>query len=555
MRRILPIMPLMACCALVAAPVPKPQPATSWPCWCGGPHRNNASHSAKNILDSFDPETGDGILWKANLGSRTYYQPVVGNGLVLVGTNNEQPRNPRDVRLVEGEIEPLDKGIVMAFDAATGQFRWQAVHNKLPAGAVVDWPKEGNPSVAAIDGDRAYYLSNRCEVVCIDLNGFANGNDVWTGETYAEKTDADIIWSVDLIKKYKVFPHNASASSPLVIGDIVYVVTGNGVDEGHINIPAPDAPSFIALNKKTGELVWKDNSPGKNIMHGQWSSPAYSEDPVPQIIFPGGDGWLRAFEPKTGKLIWKFNGNTKDAKYELGGTGDKSDFLATPCIHDGRLYIGTGQDPEHFTGTAHLWCLDLKKAVEFGKTNRDNDVSPVNDNFDPAAKVNEKSALAWHYGGPDNRNFALRDFRFGRTMSTVCVVGEVAYVAELHGFVHCFHARTGKLYWSYDTKSAIWGSPLYADGKVFLGTEDGTMFIFRHREKPVQMDIDELVVKAVNKKDANLQRKALRKLLEEEVLIRKIEFDSSIRSTPSVVDNVLYLATEKTLYAIGTKKR
>jgi hypothetical protein len=66
-----------------------------------------------------------------------------------------------------------------------------------------------------------------------------------------------------------VFPHNLAACSPLVVGELVFVVTGNGVDQGHVKIPAPDAPSFIAVNKKTGAVVWKDNSPGRNIMHGQ----------------------------------------------------------------------------------------------------------------------------------------------------------------------------------------------------------------------------------------------------------------------------------------------
>ena len=52
-----------------------------------------------------------------------------------------------------------------------------------------------------------------------------------------------------------VFPHNLSVCSPLVVGDLVFVVTANGVDEKHIDIPRPQAPSFIAVNKKTGEVA------------------------------------------------------------------------------------------------------------------------------------------------------------------------------------------------------------------------------------------------------------------------------------------------------------
>ena len=89
-------------------------------------------------------------------------------------------------------------------------------------------------------------------------------------------------------------------------------------------------------------------------MHGQWSNAAYAiVNGKPQIIFPGGDGWLRSFDPQTGKLIWKFDSNPKDAKYELGGKGTRSDFIATPVIVGDRCYIGIGQDPEHYEGIGH----------------------------------------------------------------------------------------------------------------------------------------------------------------------------------------------------------
>ena len=221
-----------------------------------------------------------------------------------------------------------------------------------------------------------YYVSNQCRVVCLDVNGFADGNQGIQNEKYKDATDADIIWEYDMIRELKVFPHNMSNCSPLVVGDFIFVCTSNGVDESHVNLPSPEAPSLICLDRNTGKLLWKDNSPGRTIMHGQWSSPSYAEEPVPQVIHGQGDGWLRAFDPATGNLLWKFDCNKKGAKYELGGNGDKSDFIAMPVVHDGRVYIGTGQDPEHSTGIAYLWCIDLKKAVELGAKAPDRDVSP-----------------------------------------------------------------------------------------------------------------------------------------------------------------------------------
>ena len=50
--------------------------------------------------------------------------------------------------------------------------------------------------------------------------------------------------------------------------------TSNGVDEGHLAPPSPDAPDFIAVDKNTGKVLWARSDPGKNVLHGQWSSPA-----------------------------------------------------------------------------------------------------------------------------------------------------------------------------------------------------------------------------------------------------------------------------------------
>jgi outer membrane protein assembly factor BamB len=552
--------------AVVPSAAPRlPEPKQiDWPMFGGTSSRNMINFTARDILDNFDPEKGDGILWKAELGSRSYTQPVVAGGKIFIGTNNENPRNQRDTEKNRiGEVEPLDRDILMCFEERTGKFLWQAVHNKLPAGPVSDWPKEGSCSTPVVEGERVYYVSGRCTVVCADVNGMANGMQgrplqfTERGKRtieYNDATDADILWEYDMRKELNVFPHDKAASSPLIVGNALFVVTGNGVDANHLNVTNPDAPSFIALDKRTGKLLWADSSPGKNIMHGQWSSPSFAAEPVLMVIFPGGDGWLRAFDPPTGKLLWKFDGNPKKAVHELGGLGTKNDFLACPVVSNGRVYIGLGQDPEHSTGTSHLWCIDLKRAVEFGKTNKDADVSPVNDNFDPNAAVNKRSALAWHFGGPDKRPWMPRDFLFGRTMSNVCVVGDVAYCAELHGYLHCLDARTGTHHWMYDTKSSIWGSPYYADGKVFLGSDQGSVFIFRHKEKPEEFPNPGPALAAAP--NAKAARKVLRELhqeIEKKVLLRKIEFDAALRTTPTVANGVLYVNTEKTLYAIGKR--
>jgi outer membrane protein assembly factor BamB len=445
----------------------------------------------------------------------------------------------------------------MVFEEKTGKFLWQAVHDKLPNGAVTDWPREGLCSTPAIVGDRLYYVSNQCRVVCADVNGFANGNQGFQNEKYRDAIDADIIWEYDMMKELNVLPHNMSNGCPLIVGDRLFVNTSNGIDAAHLRVPEPDAPSLICLDRNTGKLLWQDNSPGKNILHGQWSSVTYAEEPVPQVLHGQGDGWLHSFDPATGKLLWKCDCNRKGARYDTGGLGEKSDFLATPVVYKGRAFIGTGQDPEHSTGLAHLWSIDLKKAVELGAREKDRDVSSTlfvrmekrGEQEVAIAKSNPASAVAWCYGGEETRKWGRFDYKFGRTLSTVAVVDDIVYAPSLIGILHCLNANTGEQYWQYDTKGAVWSSPYFVDGKILLATDAGDLFIFRHDPKPDV--IDHIRADANNAREARQLQQDARAAVAKKYLLAKIEMPAPIRSTPTVVNGVLFVATENTLYAIG----
>lgn len=496
--------------AAQAAPGAAPAGGGGCPMFGGSPARNMVNLTDKNIADDWDAKTKTNVKWVAKLGSRAYGGPVIAGGKVYVGTNNGAPRDPK----IKG-----DKGVVMCFDEATGKFLWQHVNDKLPSGPVNDWPNEGICSTPCVEGDRVYYVTNRCEVTCATTSGQAAGNVGLTDEEYKGPQHADVVWRLNMMQALNVFPHNLAASSPVVVGDELFVVTSNGVDEGHINIPAPDAPSFLAVDKRTGKVLWTSNAPGRHIMHGQWSSPSYGTiHGQAQVVFPGGDGFVRGFDPKNGTLLWEFDCNPKNSKYELGGRGTRSDFIAAPVIVDDRVYIGTGQDPEHFEGVGHLWCIDPSKATADHK-----DISPVNDNFDPKAPANAKAGFAWHYGGREkDPKKAGRDYVYGRTMSSCAVHDGLCYAAELAGYLHCLDAKTGQKHWSYDLKGAVWGSPYWVDGKVYVATEDGDVYIFQHGPgKPEP---------------------------------KKIEMEQPIRSTTVAANGVLYVMTESNLYAIqGTK--
>jgi outer membrane protein assembly factor BamB len=479
--------------ALLVAPLPQPAAASGSANSAGSasdavgmygntPSRNMVSDE-KGLAAQFDPDTGENILWSQGVGSQSYAGPVVAGGRVFVGTNNEGQRDPA----IQG-----DKGVVMAFDEKSGDFLWQIVHDKLPDGRVHDWPLQGVCSTPFIEGDTVYYVSNQAHVVAADVDGLADGNDGdYQDEQNTGSQHGDILWSLDMIGDLDVFPHNLAAGSPLVVGDLIFTTTGNGVDEGHINVPSPFAPSFLAVNKHTGEVAWENADPGENILHGTWSNPAYGvAGGKPQVVFPGGDGWVYAFEPETGNLIWKFDANPKDSVWRLGGAGSRNNIISTPVIWEDKVYIAVGQDPEHGEGPGHLWVLDATGSGDITDT-----------------------GVVWTRGGED----------YNRTISTVAIADGLVYAADLSGFLYCLDARTGEHHWTYDTFAAVWGSPFVADGKVYLGDEDGDVVVLEHG-------------------------KTMK-------VLHEVNLGSAVYTTPVAHDGTLFILSRTKLFAIRDEAR
>ncbi|MBZ5496287.1 MAG: PQQ-binding-like beta-propeller repeat protein [Acidobacteriia bacterium] len=410
-----------------------PLVSQDWPMWGATAQRNMAS-SMKKLPASWDIKTNKNIKWKADLGSTSYGNPVVADGKVFVGTNNENPKNPE----IKG-----DKGVLMCFRESDGRFLWQAISDKLESGKENDWPEQGVCSAPAVEGKRLYYVTNRGELVCLDTEGFLDGkNDgPYQDEVHKGPTDADVIWKLDMMKELGVFQHNMANSSPLVWESLVFVETSNGRDDSHEKIPSPQAPSFIAVDKNTGKVIWQDNSPGDRILHGQWSSPALGEvDGLMQAFFPGGDGWLYGFNARTGEKLWKFDLNPKDAVWPK----TRNDGIATPVFYEGKVFLAVGQDPESGEGVGHMYCIDPTRRGDITESGR-----------------------IWHYD------------KIRRSISTAAIADGLVYISDFSGFLHCLDLRSGNPYWTFDALAAVWGSPLAADGKVYLGDEDGDVVVLQ----------------------------------------------------------------------------
>lgn len=527
-----------ACCL---AAQPGDTAKESWLQWGGSSERNNVS-GAKDLatewnVGEFDATTGQWqresakhIKWVARLGSESYGSPVIAAGKAFCATNNGAgylKRYPASV----------DLGCLLAFRQDNGQFLWQFSSEKLKAGRDIDWPQQGICCTPLIEGDRLWTVTNRGEVVCLDTEGFDDhqNDGPTTNEPSDDRHEADVIWRFNMMRQLGSVQHNMCSCSVTAAGNLLLVGTSNGVDGAHETLPAPKAPSFIALDKRTGKLLWADDSPGKNILHGQWGSPAVAVlGGVTQAIFPGGDGWLYSFLAEATadgkpKLLWRFDCNPKATTWEGGGQGDRNELIATPVIWDGRVYIATGQDPEAGEGQADLWCIDPTRRGDVsaeivvdrqGKPAPRRRLQAVDKEVGEEVRPNPNSAALWHYRGYDANGDGKLDFKeaMHRTLGMVAIKDGILVVGDFSGLVHCLDAKTGRVHWTYDMLAAVWGSPLIADGKIYLGDEDGDVAVF----------------------ECSPQQK----------LLAENSMGNSVYSSPVAIGRVLYISTRSHLVAI-----
>jgi hypothetical protein len=113
--------------------------------------------------------------------------------------------------------------------------------------------------------------------------------------------------------------------------------------------------------------------------------------------------------------------------------------------------------------------------------------------------------------------------KINRSISTAAVGNGLAFLSDIDGILHCLDVKTGKPYWTFDLKSPVWGSPLLADGKVYLGDADGDLAVFRANSK--------------------MEKPSL------------IDMADSVYSTPVPANGVLYVMTRTQLFAITANKR
>jgi outer membrane protein assembly factor BamB len=410
----------------------------------------------------------------------------------------------------------------MCLSEANGELLWQLVSPKREEDPFHDWPKSGLSSPPTVEGDRVYVVTSRGEVACLDARGFKNGND---GPFQAEggyitprgtnappekmkagELDADIIWLFNLTTEAGIWSHDGAHSSIIIDGDYLYLNTGTGVDNTHKKIRTPDAPSLVALDKRTGRFLAREfEGIAPNIFHCTWSAPSMATVNGKKIIFfAAGNGIIYGFEalspgqlkgdlPAKFKKVFQFDfdptGPKEEVhKYNTNRREGPSNIYGLPVFAENKLYVAGGGDVFWGKNEAWLKCIDATKEGDVSKT-----------------------AELWSY--PLGKH----------VLSSPAVSNGLIFIADTERVVHCVDAKTGKAIWTHDCAGDFWASPYVADGRVYIGSRRGDFWVFAATA-------------------------------EKQVLFNH-NFRTPISATATAANGVLYVSTMTHLYAFGTAEK
>ncbi len=223
------------------------------------------------------------------------------------------------------------------------------------------------------------------------------------------------IWTRHLPIKYDV----GAGSSLTLYGDLLVVVR-DGCDQQYV----------IALDKNTGEPVWKTDRPPIDTAHTPYkksfSTPLLIDDGGKKQMVVLGAKWIVSYDPDSGKQLWCVN------------TGPSFSNSSSPAFGHGLVFVSTA-----FGGSNLL-----------------------------AVKIDGQ-------GDVTNTHIAWSERRQVPKMSSPLLVGDELYTLSDGGVATCFDARTGEIHWAERMLGACSSSPVLADGRIYFFAEDGKAAVVR----------------------------------------------------------------------------
>ncbi len=288
--------------------------------------------------------------------------------------------------------------------------------------------------------------------------------------------DGKVLWDRSLTDEYgAVTTHGGRTTSPIIDGDKL-ILNALILAWGDLNRPGN---RYFAFDKKTGQTIWI-SSPQSRHYDTNYSTPIVTPiDGTRALVVGGTDGVYHALKVNTGEKIWSMEVS-------------KRAILNSPLVRDNVAYITHGEENVDTTE------MGLIAAVDATRTG-----------------VLAADAFKWRTRG------------FLPTYASPVMDDERLYTIDNSAIIGAFDLKTGAKVWEKTLGTLQKGSPVLADGKLYIGTENGKFFILRPSATGVEVLDEDLLGSAQSP----------------EVIV----------ASPIVADGRVYVTSMDAMYAIGKR--
>jgi outer membrane protein assembly factor BamB len=295
-------------------------------------------------------------------------------------------------------------------------------------------------------------------------------------QLFAVSPAGKILWDRSLPEDYgAVTTHGGRTTSPIIVDDKV-ILNALILAWGDLNRPGN---RYFAFDKTTGQTIWI-SSPQARHYDTNYSTPIVADiDGTRAMIVGGTDGSFHALKVNTGEPIWRVDVS-------------KRAILNSALYRDGIAYITHGEENIGTTEMGMVAALDARRTGDL-----------------------TEDAFKWRTHG------------FLPTYASPVMDDQRLYTVDNGAIVAAFDLKSGKRLWERSLGTLQKGSPVLADGKLYVGTENGKFFILRPSATGVEV-------------------------LDEE-LLGAPDSPEPIVASPIVADGRVYVTSMEATYAIGKR--
>ncbi len=269
------------------------------------------------------------------------------------------------------------------------------------------------------------------------------------GELLCLDKDGKLLWSRQLTEEFgRVTGYGGRIGTPIFDSGLVIV----GIVNGNWGSHARGLNRFVAFDAKTGQVAWWATPTPDRLFGTYYSSPIVAVIGGQRLLLSGGaDGGLHAMKVRTGEVVWS----------HIFGKGV---INGSPVVSGNLVYCTHGEENPEGAPIGRVICLDASQ-------------------IDPKTKKPRVVWDSYKRNYKANRNRPLAN-RFG--LASAALADGLLYAPDDTGELFCFRAKDGELLWTYRYASEVRGSPLVADGKLYIFDVKGRILILtlKGEEKP-----------------------------------------------------------------------